>query len=363
MKQTILQKKGGKRFLRRTLIVMVLLLLCLPILTQAVETGDTMSEPGHFRYEGVTLCPGGCAFGVKFSTKGVLVVGLSAVKSEGKDVNPAEEAGIKIKDILLKINGAEVNSVREVSEAVTESGGKPLSLTVERGGKSKELTLTPVKTKEGYRAGMWLRDSTAGIGTVTYVNPETGEFGGLGHGICDVDTGALMPLKRGSAMKVEIGGVIKGQVGKPGEIKGYFKPERCGNVLCNTVCGVFGVFSEVPQGISEAIPVGSRYEITEGEAEIICTLGDDGPQHYTVHISKIDRKGNDNKNFVITVTDATLKERTGGIVQGMSGSPIIQNGKLVGAVTHVLINDPAKGYGIFIENMLNAANIPMAKAS
>ena len=358
MKTTRLQRKRANRFAQRVALVMAFLLLTFPLVTRAAETGEAMSEPGHFRYEGVALCPGGCAFGVKFSTKGVLVVGTSAVRHEDKEVNPAEEAGIKVKDILLAINGHEVNAVKEVGEAVSESNGQPLTLTVERGGKTKTLTLTPVKTQEGYRAGMWLRDSTAGIGTVTYVDPKTGEFGGLGHGICDVDTGALMPMKRGSAMKVEIGGVVKGQVGKPGEIKGYFRPERCGNVLCNTMCGVFGVFSEIPQGISEAIPVASRHELSEGNAEIICTLGEDGPKHYTVAISKIDRNGTDNKNFVITVTDTALKERTGGIVQGMSGSPILQNGKLVGAVTHVLINDPAKGYGIFIENMLDAAELP-----
>ena len=337
------------------LLVTMCLLMAFSFRAQAVETGETMSEPGRFQYEGLLLCPGGCAFGVKFSTQGVVVVGLSAVKAEGKECNPAESAGIKVKDILLTVDGKEVNTVNEVAEAVRNSEGRPLSLTVERGGKSKSLTLTPVETSDGYRAGMWLRDSTAGIGTVTYVTPETGEFGGLGHGICDVDTGVLMPLKRGSAMKVAIGGVVKGQVGRPGEIKGYFKPERSGTVVSNTACGVFGVFCEVPQEVGKPLPVGSRYELQEGEARIICTLGDEGPQSYAVSISKIDRYGTDNKNFVITVTDEALKARSGGIVQGMSGSPIIQNGKLVGAVTHVLINDPTSGYGIFIENMLGTA--------
>jgi stage IV sporulation protein B len=285
------------------------------------------------------------------------VVGTSSVKNaDGKDVNPAEAAGIKGKDILLTVDGREIGSTKELEAAVRASEGKPLTLTVDRGGKTKTLTVTPVMTKDGYKVGMWLRDSTAGIGTVTYVDPETGEFGGLGHGICDVDTGVLMPLDRGSVMKVELGGVVKGQVGKPGEIRGYFKADRCGSVTSNTHWGVFGVFSETPEGISEAISVGSRHDVKEGEAEIICTLGDDGPKHYKIEISKIDRDGTDNKNFVITVTDKALKERTGGIVQGMSGSPIIQDGKLVGAVTHVLVNDPTRGYGIFIENMLEAAN-------
>ncbi len=356
MNTTLIRRKGAGRLFRRFLTVAAALLLCLPLTVMAAETGDTMSRPQGFRYEGLALCPGGCAFGVKFSTKGVLVVGLSAVKAENKEVNPAEEAGIKVKDIILTVNDREVTSVKEIAEAVQGSEGKPLTLTVERGGKVKTLTLTPVETKEGYKAGMWLRDSTAGIGTVTYVDPETGEFGGLGHGICDVDTGALMPLDRGSVMKVEIGGVVKGLSGKPGEIKGYFKHDRCGSVMSNTVCGVFGVFSETPEGVSEAMPVGSRHDVKEGEAELICTLGDDGPRRYKIEISKIDRDGTDNKNFVITVTDKALKERTGGIVQGMSGSPILQNGKLIGAVTHVLVNDPAKGYGIFLENMLDAAS-------
>ncbi len=356
MNTTLTRRKEKGRFVKRLCAVMAALLLCLPMTAFAAGTGDAMAEPRAFRYEGMSLCPGGCAFGVKFSTKGVLVVGTSAVKTaDGKEVNPAETAGIKVKDILLTADGKEIASVKELEGAITASGGKPLALTVDRGGKTKNLTLTPAKTKDGYKAGMWLRDSTAGIGTVTYVDPETGEFGGLGHGICDVDTGVLMPLDRGSVMKVEIGGVVKGQVGKPGEIRGYFKPDRCGNVMSNTEWGVFGAFRETPEGVSEAIPVGSRHDVTEGEAEIICTLGDDGPKHYKIEISKIDRDGTDNKNFVITVTDKTLKARTGGIVQGMSGSPIIQNGKLIGAVTHVLVNDPAKGYGIFIENMLDAA--------
>ncbi|MBQ2735118.1 MAG: SpoIVB peptidase [Clostridia bacterium] len=359
MNTTLMRRKGRGRLVKRLLAVAIALLLCLPVTALAAEpaeTGETMAGPRSFRYEGMSLCPGGCAFGVKFSTKGVLVVGLSPVKREdGKEISPAETAGVKVKDILLAVNETEIHSVKDLAEMVTASEGKPLTLSVERGGKTGTLTLTPVKTKEGYKAGMWLRDSTAGIGTVTYVNPETGEFGGLGHGICDVDTGVLMPLDRGSVMKVEIGGVVKGLSGKPGEIKGYFKHDRCGSIMSNTLCGVFGIFTEMPEGISEAVPVGSRHDVKEGEAEIICTLGDDGPKHYKIEISKIDRDGTDNKNFVITVTDKTLKERTGGIVQGMSGSPILQNGKLIGAVTHVLVNDPAKGYGIFIENMLDAA--------
>ncbi len=357
MKQRKQQQNKGCFGGWRLLLLTVALLLCLPLTVGAVSSAEgTMSEPGGFRYEGLCLCPGGCAFGIKCYTRGVLVVGLSPVRSEDGERQPAKDAGLKVKDLLLSVDGVEVNTVRDVSEAVTGSDGRALALTVEREGREKTLTLTPCLTKDGYQAGMWLRDSTAGIGTVTYVDPVTGEFGGLGHRICGPDTGALMPLRRGSAMAVEIGGVVKGQVGRPGEIKGYFRAERLGTVLGNTGNGVFGVFSAPPRAVGEPLPVGSRRELTEGEATLLCTLGDDGPQAYTVMISEIDRQGTDNKNFVVTVTDETLKARTGGIVQGMSGSPIIQDGKLVGAVTHVLVNDPARGYGIFIENMLDTAS-------
>jgi stage IV sporulation protein B len=171
-----------------------------------------------------------------------------------------------------------------------------------------------------------------------------------------------MPIKRGSAMEVAIGGVVKSKSGKPGEIMGQFLSKRLGNVRSNTECGVFGLFTSA-DGLGDPIPIAAKSEVKEGKAVIRTTLGDDGIKEYEIEISKINKDSTDNKSFVITVTDKTLKERTGGIVQGMSGSPIIQNGKLVGAVTHVLVNDPTKGYGIFIENMLNAANIPMAKAS
>ncbi|MBQ8254297.1 MAG: SpoIVB peptidase [Clostridia bacterium] len=301
------------------------------------------------------LCVGGFAFGVRFGTTGVLVLDTPSVISDGRKLTPALDAGIKVKDIIIKVNGTEVNTAESVSSLI-ESSTDGANITVRRG--DSEITVKVIPVKEDvtgvYRAGLKLKDSMAGIGTVTYVDPQTGEFGGLGHGICEPETGVLMPLRSGSTLKVEIGGVIKGKSGKPGEIKGYFLSERTGNVKSNTVCGVFGFFSDLPD-LGEAIPVGKRDEIKEGKATVYSTLGDDGVKEYEVEISKIDRTSNDNKSFVITVIDPVLKERSGGIVQGMSGSPIVQDGKLVGAVTHVLISDPARGYGVFIENMLNAA--------
>lgn len=301
------------------------------------------------------LCVGGFAFGVRFGTAGVLVLDTPSVISDGRKLTPALDAGIKVKDIITKVNGTEVNTAESVSMLI-ESCKDGAEITVKRG--ESEITVKVIPVKEDvtgvYRAGLKLKDSMAGIGTVTYVDPQTGEFGGLGHGICDPETGVLMPLRSGSAIKVEIGGVIKGKSGKPGEIKGYFLSERTGNVKSNTVCGVFGYFSSLPS-LGEPIPVGTRDDVKEGKATVYSTLGGDGVKQYEVEISKIDRTSKDNKSFVITVTDPALKERSGGIVQGMSGSPIVQDGKLIGAVTHVLISDPARGYGVFIENMLNAA--------
>ncbi len=369
MKEKNLKKPGGSVLLKRILLlftIVSMLSVCrLEGSAKSQDLNDFTDIKTVSKYEGKKLCVGGTAFGVKFFTKGVLVVGISSMKSQGKDVNPAHDAGIRVRDIIISVNGKEVDSVKEISEIIAASKGEAVKIILVRDRKEREATLIPkLDDKEQiYKGGMWLRDSTAGIGTVTYIEPKTGEFGGLGHGICDIDTGELMPLKRGSAMKVEIGGVVKGKQGKPGEIKGYFLPERCGSVMSNTVCGVFGVFSELPRSLSEPIDICLRDELKEGKAEIICTLGNDGPKTYTVEISKIDRDGTDNKNFVVKVTDEKLIERTGGIVQGMSGSPIIQNGKLAGAVTHVLVNDPTRGYGIFIENMLDASRRPIPKAA
>lgn len=304
----------------------------------------------------MTLCPGGMAFGVKFTSKGLLVVGLSDVKADGKTRNPAREAGLKVRDILLTADGEELSELSDFTKRVEQSGGSGIRLTLMRDGERQQTTLYPILSDgDGrYKAGLWLRDGSAGIGTVTFIDPETGEFGGLGHGICDAETGSLIPLRKGTAMKVEIGGVVKGKSGRPGEIKGYFLPEKSGGVFSNTVCGVFGIFTEKPSDTPAPLPIGLREEIREGKAELICTLGGDGAIRYEIELSEIDRGGTDNKNFVVRVTDKRLLERTGGIVQGMSGSPIIQNGKLVGAVTHVMVSDPAVGYGILIENMLDA---------
>lgn len=305
----------------------------------------------------IKLYPGGMPFGVKFSTEGVLVVGFSDVNTASGKINPAYEAGIRTKDVIIKADNKKLEGLDDLIAAIDKSGGKELSLTYLRDGEERETKLTPALSANDnkYKTGMWIRDSGAGIGTVTFIDPETYEFGGLGHGICDVDTGSLMPISRGSVMSVTINGIVKGESGSPGELKGYFGGEKEGTLISNTECGVFGVFPSLPEGVSgEPIPVARKDEIKTGPAYILCTLKDNKVGKYEIEITAINKRDSDTKNFSIKVTDPTLKAESGGIVQGMSGSPVIQNGKLVGAVTHVLVNDPAGGYGIFIENMLKA---------
>ena len=305
------------------------------------------------------LCPGGMPFGVKFYTDGVTVVGFCDIDTGKGSVNPATRAGLHAKDVILKINGEALSGAADMTERIAASGGKPLRLTCRRGGKEFETTLTPVlSSAEGqYKTGIWVRDSGAGIGTVTFLFPDSGAFAGLGHGICDADTGALVGMRKGSVSDVTISSVVKGAAGAPGELKGHFNPGRSGALLGNSACGVWGVFSEVPETVNEPMPVGLREDLHEGDAYILCTASSEEMQKYDIRISNIKRDAKGSKCFTVTVTDPDLIALTGGIVQGMSGSPIIQDGKLVGAVTHVLINDPTTGYGIFLENML--ANMPV----
>ncbi len=310
------------------------------------------------RYEDIKLCPGGMPFGVKMFTEGLIVVGFSDVDTKAEIKQPAHEAGIRMHDVIVKIDGVHLTSSAHMGEIVSASEGKPLVFTVRRGEAEINFTLIPVFSEEEqtYKTGLWVRDNTAGIGTVTFVDPKSGTFAGLGHGICDNETGALLPLSRGVIAKVSISGVRKGTPGTPGELQGHFSSGKIGSLLGNTAAGVFGLFTELPGGMCEtdAIPIGLKNEIHDGPATLYCTLDGGGIGVYTVNIHKI-KNPIDHKCMEITVTDPALIEKTGGIVQGMSGSPLIQDGKLIGAVTHVLISDPQKGYGIFIENMLESA--------
>lgn len=303
-----------------------------------------------------TLLLGGMPFGVRFITDGILVVGFCDVEHGGEPCNPARAAGVCAGDCIIKINEEKPASAKELAEMIEETHGNALTLTYRRGETENTVSFSPLSCDADgrYRAGLWVRDSGAGIGTVTFMVENTRAFGGLGHGICDGESGVPLPLLRGSVLGVTIGGITRGAVGAPGELRGHFSAGKTGALLSNTPCGVFGAFGELPASPAGALPVAFRNEIKNGEAVLWCTLDDNVTKGYTVRISAIDRAARGNKCFTVTVTDKDLLARTGGIVQGMSGSPLVQEGRIVGAVTHVLIGDPTTGYGVFIENMLEA---------
>jgi stage IV sporulation protein B len=267
--------------------------------------------------------------------------------------SPAEKAGLQKGDVIIGAGGSKVEALETLLKTVKGCGGKKLEIEYKREGKTNKVTVTPVmdKTTGEYRIGVWVRDGTAGIGTVTYIDKETQAFGGLGHGINDSATGILMPFGKGSVVDVTIKGVVKGLKSVPGELKGELGNTEKGYLTGNTDAGVFGVYGRLPEGLCDPVPIGKA---TEGKATVrSCVSGK--VEEYEIQIEEIYKESGKTKNFLIRVTDDKLLAITGGIVQGMSGSPIIQNGCLVGAVTHVLVNDPTRGYGIFIENMMNAA--------
>lgn len=291
----------------------------------------------------LSLAPGGDVFGAK------IVASYVSIGDVG------EHKDLKVGDIILKVNGKAVSTVDEVKSAVEAAGGRAITLTLLRGGEEVKASITPKVEGSEARLGITLRDGAAGIGTVTYIDKETGLFGGLGHAICDKDTGEVIELRSGVATKVILGGVKRGASGSPGELTGILTKEVEGELYLNSECGIFGRLDpKMLEGITE-IPVGKREDVHEGKAEIISTLKNGKTAKFTVEIHDIDRDAEGNKCFKVKVTDAALIAISGGIVRGMSGSPIIQDGKLIGAVTHVLVGDPTEGYGIFIDNMLKSA--------
>ena len=305
-----------------------------------------------------TLIPMGQAVGIKLFADGVLIVDTSDLQSGGDTVSPAEDCGLKEGDLILKANGEKIQSTEHMQSILQENGEDTMVLAVQRGSRQMEVSIDPVCCDDGtYRLGAWIRDSMAGIGTLTYYDPATQTYGALGHGINDVDTARLMPLASGSIMETTVKAVKRGTQGAPGELKGDFSVQRdVGSLWANTEGGVFGTLSDdsfVDE--SRALPVASRQEIKTGKASILATVSGSDTQEYSVGIVRLYPGGQPTRNMLLRVTDERLLAATGGIVQGMSGSPIIQDGKIVGAVTHVLVNSPDTGYGIFIENMLEAA--------
>lgn len=328
-------------------------------LRQAVsQTADTAV--------GDYVIPLGKAVGIKLFSDGVLVVGLSPVETENGACSPGKDCGLKTGDIITHVNGDEVNTIEQVQSLVEQRAGEPLTIQAVRGQRQLQLTAEPVENRQGvYQLGVWLRDSMAGIGTMTFYDPDSGIFAALGHGINDVDTAMLMPLESGSIMPASVSDVKKGASGDPGELHGQFDLTRdLGTLYANTNLGIFG---QMPQenvcGALEPVPVAARCQIEEGPATILSNVRGDEVEEFQVEITRLYPQGDGTRSLMLEVTDPALLEATGGIVQGMSGSPILQNGRLVGAVTHVLVNDPTRGYGILAENMLRQAVGNQARAS
>ena len=299
------------------------------------------------------LTVGGNPFGIKLLMDGVMVVGVGAVDG-GR--SPAEEAGIRTGDIIVSVNGEDINSNVQLQDAIQISDGSSseIPVIINRNGIESVLNLEPVFSEAdgSYKAGMWVRDSSAGIGTITFYEQESGCFGGLGHPICDIDTGEIIPISRGEVVPVSINGVKKGVAGSAGELQGCFTSDKaCGSLSSNNIYGVFGTLDKSPNS-TQPIPMGLKQDVHTGSATIMTTVDGTEPEEYSIEIEKIDYKNSEgSKNMIIRITDEKLLAETGGIVQGMSGSPIIQDGKLIGAVTHVFVNEPERGYAVFSENM------------
>lgn len=312
-------------------------------------------------YREVVAC--GNTIGVKLKIEGILVVGMSDIETlEGKKELPAKNAGIKAGDLIIAVNGKHINSTEALIKEIDVSDGEDIKVKYKRDSKTYVVSIKPIKSVEDnkYHLGMWVRDSTAGIGTLTFYDPKNNAFGALGHGITDIDTGALMPVENGEIVESNILTIIKGRSGNPGELKGVLIEERreLGIIRKNSPYGIYGTLNKdmLFKFPNKLYPVGLRNEVELGNAVILANIDGKTIEEYEIEIQKISQKpSNKQKGMVIKIKDNELLEKTGGIVQGMSGSPIIQNGKLVGAVTHVLVNDPTRGYGIFIENMLKNA--------
>ena len=300
------------------------------------------------------VVPVGKAIGMKLYTEGVLVVGMSEINGK----KPYENSGIQEGDAIIEINNEQIENTNDLIETVNKSNGKTVEVKYKRNEQTITTSIEPAKVNENeYKLGLWVRDAAAGVGTMTFYEPSSGMFAALGHGIADIDTSELINIESGELTTTNILSIVKGQKGTPGEIRGTIEnSESLGSIYKNTSFGVYGkVQSKNKLDINnmEEMDVALRDEIKTGKAQILCELENGKTEKYDVEIKKVYLNNNENnKSMVIKITDEKLIEKTGGIIQGMSGAPIIQNGKFIGAVTHVLVNDPTVGYGVFADIMI-----------
>ena len=307
---------------------------------------------------GSELIPAGNTTGIKVFMDGVMVVGFMGI-SDGS--SPALDAGLREGDIIKTINGEKVETVEMMGTVVNDTRGEEMSLGVDRSGELFTLTLRPVlDTTDGeYKLGAWVRDSMAGIGTVTFYDPESGIYGALGHGINDVDTGRLLPLRRGSLMNSTVVSVKRGAAGNPGELRGEFDLTKdSGSLEINSDSGIFGkMYDDSAYAGKTAMKTAKASEVKLGDAVILSNIEGDKIEEFSIEIVKIYDGERDSRDMMVRINEdnTRLMKLAGGIVQGMSGSPIIQNGKLIGALTHVTVSDPKRGYAVFIKRMLDEA--------
>lgn len=313
----------------------------------------------------IKLIPGGKPIGVKIQSDGLIVVGFSDIEvDEGYKQSPAAIGGVEIGDIILEAQDKKLENVYDMLDIVKSSNGKEIKIKLKRKENIKVIYLKPIKNKNNeYKIGLWIRDSTSGIGTLTYYDPKNNNFGALGHPINDVDTGILFPIRSGKIFDASIVGIEQGQRGRPGELKGIFLNDSAiGEIEKNTLCGIYGKLLKVYNNdiYKKPIPIAYQYEVKEGPAKILTTVDGTNVKEYDIVIEKVIQQTKpSSKSMIIRITDKELLKKAGGIVQGMSGSPIIQNGKIVGAVTHVFVNKPDMGYGIYIEWMLKQQGYDM----
>lgn len=300
----------------------------------------------------------GEVFGIKLYTDGVIVVGIQEVQTDSGKKSPSGSAGIEVGDIIVAIDGENVYTSDQVQSILGANNGGSFEVKIKRGERYRDYTVTPVYCeREGcYKAGMWVRDSTAGIGTITFYNKQSGIFAALGHQINDIDTKEIMPMLDGEAVKATVSKIEKSTRGTTGSLECNFTNQTLGKLLSNTDCGIYGAYAEISECAKE-YPVAAIQEVKKGKATLISTVEKGQPKKYEIEITHIGfNENNREKNMIVKVTDKDLIDKTGGIVQGMSGSPIIQNGKLVGALTHVIVGNPQKGYAVFAQTMAEESN-------
>ncbi len=311
------------------------------------------------------LIPGGNSIGVKLNTKGVLVVGLEEIEGyDSKKYNPGYDGGLRIGDNIVEIDGVKVRNADHVSELINRNKGKEIKVRAKRNGNSLTFKISPVKSKvyNDYKIGLWVKDKTAGVGTLTFIEPRTKIYGALGHAISDAETGKILPVGKGEILRSRVVSIKQGKRGKAGEIRGIFleTTEPLGVLKKNTDYGIYGTMYERLKNpiYKKPIEIAMQHEINLGPAKILTTTDDNSIKEYDVVIEKINiQRKLSNKSMIVRIVDEELLRKTGGIVQGMSGSPIIQNNKIIGAITHVFVNDPTKGYGIYIEWMLKESGV------